>query len=144
MDAKDLEVKGLQSERSTHVKERSALNRRITAEETLLEKGRGRLHDVIQKAKVEQVKLPVKGGASAEGEADEEASASDDISTHLSQADNSVVLQDLADSANLDFSKVKRHRQIRDANQFEEVKQEFSDFYEAGSFEQAAQKAMEL
>ena len=135
VDAKDLEVKGLQSERSTHVKERSTLNRRITAEETLLEKSRGRLHEVIQKAKVEQVKLPVKGGADVEGEEDEDASASDvqsqaqsgsgTISTHLSQADNQVVQQDLADSANLDFSKVKRHRQIRDSNHFEEVKQQF-------------------
>ena len=53
MDAKDLEVKALQSERSTHVKERGTINRRITAEETLLEKSRGKLHEVIQKAKVE-------------------------------------------------------------------------------------------
>ncbi|CAM9197715.1 unnamed protein product [Choristocarpus tenellus] len=60
--AKETEVKFAQSNRSRLTKERSGVGKRILAEETTLEQLRAKLHDVLQRARVEEVTLPVVGG----------------------------------------------------------------------------------
>ena len=130
-EAKDVELKALQGERARYVKERSAVNRQITAEETQLDKSRGKLHEVIQKAKVEQVKLPMTGarGSAASGSDSHSGSASGSgsgsQSTRLSQPDSRAAEQDLADAERFDFARLKRNRTVRDASHFDDIKQQY-------------------
>lgn len=44
------------------MKERASVSKRITSEESVLEQLRAKLHEVLQRARVEEVKLPIIGG----------------------------------------------------------------------------------
>ena len=50
-------MKALQAERTEGSNERVQLTKKITAEETSVEQLRGKLHTVLQKAKVEEVRV---------------------------------------------------------------------------------------
>lgn len=48
-------------------KERGSVSKRITSEESVLEQLRAKLHEVLQRARVEEVTLPLVGGGEAVG-----------------------------------------------------------------------------
>jgi structural maintenance of chromosome 1 len=134
LDEKEIEVKTLQDERSACSKERSTFTKRITAEEVKVEQLRGKLHTLLQKAKVEEVDLPMVGGGSGGGggggssqrDGSETASQQSEAtgSTHFSQTQNTAVRQDRADAERIDFSKLTRHRDAA-PTQVEAIKKEF-------------------
>ncbi|CAM9588733.1 unnamed protein product [Discosporangium mesarthrocarpum] len=65
---KEAEVKAAQGGRNRLVKERSSVGKRITAEESTLEQLRAKLHEVLQRARVEEVSLPMVGGKRRRGD----------------------------------------------------------------------------
>ena len=120
LEENEVEVKALQSERSECSKERVAVTKKITAEETTVEQLRGKLHTVLQKAKVEEVDLPMVGGTSsiADGTSSESGSQAGSqssettASTHFSQKDNQQVRRDQTDAERVDFSELENHRDV--------------------------------
>jgi structural maintenance of chromosome 1 len=67
-------VKAVQTQRGAAVAERAALEKKLSGEEILIERQRGHLHEVLQRAQVDEVALPVvdlennaEGGAGAGG-----------------------------------------------------------------------------
>lgn len=131
----DERAKALQKERDEIHKERGKVSKAVTHEEGALERLRGRLHETLQKARVDEVELPIKGaensptrrtrsgravgGGSDEMEEDEESQSQSqthqsvtqsqmiDSQTHYSQESNPVVRADSTMAQNLDFSKMR-------------------------------------
>jgi structural maintenance of chromosome 1 len=130
------EVKALQKEFSETQAERGRISKAVTAEEASLERLRGKLHETLQKARVEEVELPKVGdkedaprrktrsgqriGEESEGEEEQEESeesprvlesqpASTQQSlqlTQYSQENNPKVIRDQNEAAEIDFSKM--------------------------------------
>jgi structural maintenance of chromosome 1 len=117
----------------------------MNAEDGELERLRGELHEILQKARVEEVFLPKVGGAAGrrsgaadEGDMDaedESASQGDSSSqmsdsqgstltetTHFSQSDDRKVKKDAADVAKIDFSKLKGELRARLSSDRDEKK----------------------
>jgi structural maintenance of chromosome 1 len=130
------EVKALQKEFSETQSERARISKAVTAEEAALERLRGKLHETLQKARVEEVELPKVGdeedaprrktrsgqriGEHSEGEEEQEESeeskrgsesqpASTQQSlqmTQYSQENNPKVVRDQTEAAEIDFNKM--------------------------------------
>ena len=127
LEEKEMEVKQLQIDRSECSKERVAITKKITAEETTLEQLRGKFHTVKQKAKVEEVELPViSGDGHLEGNHSESSSQHSETtaSTHFSQEDNPKVRRDKMEAERLDFSEIVEHREV-DTDGFPRIKREY-------------------
>ena len=133
--------------------ERNKVSKAMTNEESALESLRSKLHETLQKARVEEVDLPVVGVSSSqrirtrgsqrsrENDEDEEMTetpsdrASDRAFTqdtaatlHFSQADDSRVLKDLNDAAKIDFSKMQSKLKQRMSDRDEKkVRKDFED-----------------
>lgn len=126
LEEKEIEVKALQNERADCSKERVSILKKITAEETAIEQLRGKLHTILQKAKVEEVSLPMVSGGGEDMATSDSASQQSEAtaSTHLSQKDNGQVVNDRAESERIDFSELKRHRDVA-AKQLESVRADY-------------------
>jgi len=139
LDEKEIEVKALQAERTEGSNERVQLTKKITAEETSVEQLRGKLHTVLQKAKVEEVNLPMVPGekgqvgnhygsetaSSQQGGSQSHGAGSEATgSTHFSQTQNSAVRKDQADAERVDFAKLVKNRDA-EPKHVEKLKKEF-------------------
>jgi structural maintenance of chromosome 1 len=148
------EVKALQKEFSETQAERGRISKAVTAEEAALERLRGKLHETLQKARVEEVELPKVGdeedaprrktrsgrriGEESEGEEESEESeespplpASTQPSlemTQYSQENNPKVVRDQNEAAEVDFSKMDSDLQQRLSDREErKVRKDFED-----------------
>ncbi|KAG5190386.1 structural maintenance of chromosomes 1 protein [Tribonema minus] len=168
--AKEKEVRAVQSERQKRAKERASIGKKTTAEETALERLRARLHEVLQRAAVEEVDLPMKDQPEdADGdrstplplpqEAMSEASGSthsrsrqlsadtsqsqQESGPHFSQAESRTVQKDKEATARVDLDQLKKHRRVSSAHELQEEKlKESGASFEAakGRSKTAAQK----
>jgi len=124
-----------QKELGERIEERNRVNKDITVEESTLEKLRQKLHETLQKARVEEVELPLVGetprskrrsrsrgtgddesdeGIEEESPPSEEQKLSapsstqdSNISTHFSQTDDQKVAKDRRDASRIDFTNMK-------------------------------------
>eukprot|EP00611_Tribonema_gayanum_P013793 TRINITY_DN2500_c0_g1_i2.p1 TRINITY_DN2500_c0_g1~~TRINITY_DN2500_c0_g1_i2.p1 ORF type:complete len:879 (-),score=399.53 TRINITY_DN2500_c0_g1_i2:546-3182(-) len=137
--AKEKEVRAVQSERQKRAKERASIGKKMTAEETALERLRARLHEVLQRAAVEEVDLPMKDQPEdADGdEAMSEASGSthsrsrqlsadtsqsqQESGPHFSQAESRTVQKDKEATARVDLDQLKKHRRVSSAHELQEI-----------------------
>eukprot|EP01084_Bolivina_argentea_P069262 126066_1 len=127
---KENDVKKIHEEKAKHTKDKAEKGKRVTVEEGALERLRARLHQVLQKARVEEVQLPMKknqgGGDMSEDDDEESECSSKDpsgeqesndegtsaASKRFSQSDSKTVCQDEAAASRIDLSKLKSHRRI--------------------------------
>ena len=126
----EVEVNALQSERSKCSKERVTITKQKTAEETTVEQLRGRLHTILQKAKVEEADLPMISGecdAIMNGANSVSSSRQSELtaSTHFSQIDNHTVRRDQMDAERLDFSSLLEHHRVAGTNALPKIKTEY-------------------
>ena len=134
VDCED-KVKALQKEFKESQKERTQVSKAVATEESALEQLRGKLHETLQKARVEEVELPLVGqnrASSGSGRttrsgrhigdgSDEDMDDDDDdeepfesqptqntapSATQFSQEDNPKLLADKQNAANIDFTKL--------------------------------------
>lgn len=130
VDEKDIQVKTLQAERTECSKERASISKKIIAEETTVEQLRGKLHSVLQKATVEEVNLPMINGGTFQhsvggsSESASQISEATSASTHFSQKDNAQVRSDKAEAEKIDFSLLKKNRDVR-PDKVDEIKKTF-------------------
>jgi len=133
LEEKEIEVKALQGERSECSKERVVLSKRVTAEETALEQLRGKLHAVLQKAKVDEVPLPMVGGGELGGtdgrsetgsQAHSEGLSEATGSTHLSQKDDKAVAADRRKAEKIDFKSLSAKYRDAPSKQADSLKRE--------------------
>lgn len=111
--------------------EQNKVSKAMTNEESALERLRSKLHETLQKARVEEVDLPTVGASSVqrsrtrgsqrfrENDEDEMTETPSDrasdhaftqetaATVHFSQVDDTRVLKDLSDAAKIDFSKMQ-------------------------------------
>jgi len=145
------ELKSLQKDFKDSQVERSRVSKAVTAEESALEQLRGKLHETLQKARVEKVELPLVGdrrnrrtrsgraiGESSEEEDEGEDSMRTDSSqertqnslqmTQWSHDSNPKVAADRNDAEKLDFSLMRNDLKEK-LNDREErkVRKEFED-----------------
>jgi structural maintenance of chromosome 1 len=111
-------VRGLLSQYKEAQSEKADVSNAIAAEESALEKLRGKLHETLQKARVEEVQFPMLEGSGIreEMDVDDDDDASPETSqrtanselpaTQFSQGDHPKVLADQHDAARIDFSEL--------------------------------------
>ena len=120
----DLEVREAHAQHQEIYAEKQKLNKAINTEESTLERLRGKLHETLQKARVEKVDLPLVISTSTSStkidsdEEDEEEEAAQKlsepltqeshISTHFSQPDDERVAKDRRDAGKIDFMSLRR------------------------------------
>lgn len=147
------EVKSLQRDFKESQNERSRVSKAVTAEENALEQLRGKLHETLQKARVEEVELPIIGaqgtgsrrtrsgrhiGETSEGEEEidespgtlpnEPRTQSSLQMTQWSQDSNPKVVADRDDAERLDFSRMRSDLKEKLTDREErKVRKEFED-----------------
>jgi structural maintenance of chromosome 1 len=142
-------VKTLQKEFKAAQTERTRVCKAVSAEESALEQLRGKLHETLQKARVEEVDLPLLGtrrsstrermsSRHAGDNGDEEVEDDEDDSPESQETDNSLqtptqysqedhpkVVADKNDAAKLDFSmlrpELKKRESDREENQLKKL-----------------------
>lgn len=120
--------KDAQSSRTTTLKE-------IRAQESALERFRGKLHEALQKARVEEVVLPLvtpvadeTSSAQREETTSIVASQSSIANTQFSQAENPIVVRDKREAAKIDFSSMPEHLKHRTGEREEKkIRKEFDE-----------------
>jgi chromosome segregation ATPase len=149
-------VKSLQKEFKETQVERARVSKAVTAEEAALERLRGKLHETLQKARVEEVDLPMidseesatrktrSGRHIGESSDDEEMEDSEEpgtesqesvartqnslLMTQFSQENNPKVIADKNEAAKLDFAKIRSDLKQRLSDREErKVRKEFED-----------------
>lgn len=130
----DVEVKEAYSHHQEIHGEKVKLGKAINAEESTLERLRGKLHETLQKARVEKVELPLIGENDEDGliEGEEQQGFSAPlsqeslVSTHFSQGDDELVAKDRRDANKIDFSGLRRELKKRVSDREEKrIKAEF-------------------
>ena len=147
------EVKSLQSDFRENQNERSRLSKAVTAEENALEQLRGKLHETLQKARVEEVELLMVGdegkggrrtrsgrqlGDESSGEEESEETPATQPSqgrtqsslqmTQWSQDSNPKVVADRDEAGKLDFSRMRSDLKDKLTDREErKVRKEFED-----------------
>lgn len=115
--AKEKEVRETQVVFVRRRKERTAIGKKSAAEEADLERLRARLHDVLQRAQIEEVDLPMRGREQDSESDDEESSGSNSgVSStqdsrnqpHWSQSGDKVVARDRKVAHRVDLAQLKR------------------------------------
>ena len=103
-------------------KERLGLTKKITHEESQIEKQRSRRHEVLQKSHVEEVSLPTTTGTfedllqrseRSQSQAATGDSAPDTESQGFSQKSSKTVKADAEEAGKLDFSSLRANREIQ-------------------------------
>lgn len=126
--------------------ERGRVTKAVTSEEAALERIRGKLHETLQKARVEEVDLPMIGfdpetrqaGESGAGDEEDGMSSSQPsserntqesaIPTQFSQEDNPKVVQDKQEASRVDFSEMHPDLKQRLSDREErKVRKDFDD-----------------
>lgn len=144
-DDENKKAKLLQSKRSTAVVEREAISKKLSGEDILIERARAQIHEVLQKAEVDEIYLPTVpskdeddtdrdlqwsgnlGGSddisptdgSSERRRRRGSSSGQAASAHFSQSDNPAVLKDRQFIEKVDLSSLRKHRTL--------TKQQFAD-----------------
>jgi len=120
----------------------SKVQKQVNAEDNDLAVLRQTLHETLQKAKVDEVELPVASDDDEMEEDDDEVESSDlsggrrsrrssqqsstQDSTHFSQRNNSMVVKDRKDASNVDFSNMDEDLKMRrSAAEKEKLQQKF-------------------
>eukprot|EP00953_Heterococcus_sp_UTEX-ZZ885_P017572 9834-Heterococcus_DN1.PRE.2 len=128
-------VRAAQSERQKRVRERGAVSKRMVAEETVLERFRAQLHEVLQRSQVEEVDLPMREGHTSDDDEDEEdrptptstsTSQSQQESAHFSQPDSRVVKADSAAIDKVDLSQLKKHKRLASKLELTEIIEKYN------------------
>ncbi len=150
----DEEVKSLQKDYKESQSERSRVSKAVTTEENALEQLRGKLHETLQKARVEEVELPIvnpqgpgsrrtRSGRHIRESSDEEEEESEEspltppseqrtqnslLITQWSQDSNPKVVADRDEAKKLDFSRMRADLRERLTDREErKVRKEFED-----------------
>jgi structural maintenance of chromosome 1 len=156
-EEKELEskVKELQKDFKEFQAERARISKAVTSEETALERLRGKIHETLQKARVEEVHLPMIGdnegpgrrtrsGQRIDNDSDEEMEEEETEEsatlntqtetqnsfgpTQFSQQNDPKVLQDATEIAKIDFSRMKEDLKERLSDREEQkVRKDFED-----------------
>lgn len=147
------ETKLLQKDFKDFQAERAKVSKACTAEEAALERLRGKLHETLQKARVEEVELPMIGsyasdqrktrsghqiGDSSDEEMEEDSEDQESPppertqnsleATQFSQEDNPKVVADKTEAARVDFSRMRSDLKQRLGDREErKVRKEFED-----------------
>jgi structural maintenance of chromosome 1 len=147
------EVKSLQKDFKESQNERSRVSKAVATEENALEQLRGKLHETLQKARVEEVELPLvgeegQGGRRTRsgrhiGESSDEEEEDDEtpgtqpsesrtqnslLATQWSQDSNPKVVADRDDAEKLDFSRMRADLKEKLTDREErKVRKEFED-----------------
>jgi structural maintenance of chromosome 1 len=141
--AHDEEVQAAQAEYSEAQSERHKASKAVSTGETTLERLRGSLHETLQKARVEEVELPMldedgneRSRENSDSEDEEEGSGSqksnamtqDSSMPHFSQADNTRVVKDKKTASKVDYSDLEEHLKQRPSDREERrMKKDFED-----------------
>ena len=138
-------VKAAQKECTEAQAEQQRLRKAISSEESSLERLRGRLHETLQKARVEEVELPIvtssdsqqekeegdeenEEGSSMEAVLSQPATQETAISAHFSQGDDERVVKDRRDAGRVEFSTLgSRLRQRLSDREEKKLRKEFED-----------------
>mmetsp|Transcript_21679 Transcript_21679/g.53551 ORF Transcript_21679/g.53551 Transcript_21679/m.53551 type:complete len:1308 (+) Transcript_21679:143-4066(+) len=147
------ETKSLQKDFKEFQNERVEISKAVAAEEAALERIRGKLHETLQKSRVEEVELPMIGadtnrrttrsGRQLSGESDEEMKDSDDdeperqnlsqsqasqVPTQYSHDSDPRMVSDKNEASKVDFSKIREDLKQRLGDREErKVRKEFED-----------------
>jgi structural maintenance of chromosome 1 len=131
----EVEIKAVVQDRNKVKSDLTALGKRISAEEAHLERLRAKRHEVLQKAHVDEVDLPRLDGESSRIEIEDEDNSNESetqsqvsggsSTTGFSQSTSSVVQRDNAATTRLDFSSLKRHRNIDGPREYEKISQNY-------------------
>lgn len=145
----DDEVKKAQNEYKQGQSNAKSIGKTIDTEEANLEGLRAKLHETLQKARVEEAEIPLTDSSDQEGESSRSSrsrrrSGQDDdsemqdsslpmtqgtfISTHFSQHDDSRVMKDRNDTNRIDFSQLNKDLQKRVSdNKEKDLYRKFTD-----------------
>lgn len=145
----DDEVKKAQNEYKQGQNNAKSIGKTIDTEEANLEGLRAKLHETLQKARVEEAEIPLTDSSDQEGESSRSSrsrrrSGQDDdsemqdsslpmtqgtfISTHFSQHDDSRVMKDRNDTNRIDFSQLNKDLQKRVSdNKEKDLYRKFTD-----------------
>jgi len=137
-DEVNKKAKVLQSKRAAAIAEREVISKKLSGEDILIERARAQIHEVLQKAEVDEIYLPTVPTRD-EDDADRDLQWSgnvndaDDISptdgssgrrrrrgsssgqgesTHFSQSDNPAVVRDRKFVEKVDLSSLRKHRTL--------------------------------
>lgn len=102
----DKSVQKAQAVYKTAESETSGLKKQISQEEAGLERLRGKLHETLQKARVDKVELPRIDEEDSVRSHKKSASASQRAATQFSQADHPVVMRDQEEAGKVDYSEL--------------------------------------
>mmetsp|Transcript_12233 Transcript_12233/g.18122 ORF Transcript_12233/g.18122 Transcript_12233/m.18122 type:complete len:1306 (-) Transcript_12233:502-4419(-) len=122
------------------------VSKAINTEESALERLRGKLHETLQKARVEEVELSMAGesetaeeGTSQKDDEAEESSEEQEgfsqplsqqsgLTTHFSQKDDARVVKDRKDANKVDFTNLRPELKSRSSDRAEKkIRQDFED-----------------
>jgi structural maintenance of chromosome 1 len=153
----DEDVQTAQSTFSEAQGERTKMSKAIASEEHALERLRGKLHETLQKARVEEIELPLvraksSSGRTRSGQSNEDGDGDDDMdeedesqfastqalsmpmtqdsghTTKFSQADHPEVEKDRKDASKVDFSKMRSNLKKKLSDREEnKLKKDFED-----------------
>ena len=141
------ETKSLQKDFKEFQNERAEISKAVAGEEAALERIRGKLHETLQKARVEEVELPMIGadsnrrttrsGRQIAEDSDEEMKDSDEeepesqasqFATQYSHESDPKMVSDKNEASKVDFSKKREDlKQRLDDREERKVRKEFED-----------------
>ncbi len=116
--------KKLQSEHATVAERRDAITKKLSGQEILIERARVNLHEILQKAHVDEITLPYLKSEDVENDSTEESShesrsgtsrssretrATTSSSYVFSQTDNSEIAKDQRSAAKIDLSSMDKY-----------------------------------
>ena len=122
-------VREAQKEHSEAQAEQLRIQKAINTETGALERLRGKLHETLQKARVDEVDLPLVRSTNDEEDEDEDLmSQESNLSTHFSQRDDVKVIKDRKDAGRVDFEQLDRKLRKRLSDRDEKkLRKEFED-----------------
>ena len=138
------EVRAAQKKFADTQAERGRVSKAVTSEEAALERIRGKLHETLQKSRVEEVDLPMVGsretssesgptdqeddGMSSSHPSSERNTQESAVQTQFSQEDNPKVVQDKHEASKVDFSEMHPELKHRLSDREErKVRKDFDD-----------------
>lgn len=145
LEALQSEVKRLSEERAVLSKRKGEEAKKLVTMETSLERRRAALHELLEKAHMEQVDLPYEDDtaqSSQESGNDSVASSSQSLlssrlsvgsaessqsSINFSQSEHRAVKRDRREISKLNFDELKRHRVVRDDTHYEQIKSQYQE-----------------
>lgn len=144
-EEKQKQVRALTKNRISLAAARTEVSSKITHEESALERIRARVHEILQKARVDEVELPTLEGANEDEDEDEDgseigseegsaskgkpgsrgssslSSSGEDVSTHPSQSQATKIKKDKKELFQIDFSSLPKKEKAAKAREDQEA-----------------------